>query len=143
MKEFQAAGLCFIESLGPMASFIPWFKFFPTPTSVKFEEAVQCLETIAGELAEERMAELKQKIDSGEEVEGICFLDQWLLDERITKKEMFSLMRDFLSAGIDTVSAESLLILLFAFLLACPPPPSHLISHLYPSLLPVPLQRPL
>ena len=141
MKEFQAAGLCFIDSLGPMMNMIPWHKFFPTPTSVKFEEAVQCLETIAGELAEERVAELKQKIDSGEEVEGICFLDQWLLDERITKKEMFSLMRDFLSAGIDTVSAESLLILLFAFLLACPPPPPPFPSYLSP--LPFPPSCPL
>ena len=84
-------------------NFIPWHKLFPTPTSVKFKNAVFRLEAIAKELAEERMAELKKKIDSGEEVEGICFLDQWLLDEKINMQEMFSLMRDFLSAGTDTV----------------------------------------
>ena len=105
MKEFQSAGLSFIDGLAPMMGIIPWYKFFPTPTSVRFENAVRCLEAIASELAEERMTELKQKIDSNEEVEAISFLDQWLLDERISREEIFTLMRDFLSAGIDTVSA--------------------------------------
>ena len=50
--------------------------------------------------------ELKQKIESNEEFEAISFLDQWLLDDTISRKEIFSLMRDFLSAGIDTVSAN-------------------------------------
>ena len=105
MKEFQMAGISFAIRMVPMMNFIPWHKLFPTPTSVKFKNAVFRLEAIAKELAEERMAELKKKIDSGEEVEGICFLDQWLLDEKISMQEMFSLMRDFLSAGTDTVSS--------------------------------------
>ena len=106
MKEFQSAGLSFIDNLAPMSGIIPWYKFFPTPTSVRFENAVRCLEAIARELAEERMTELKQKIDSGEEFEAISFLDQWLLDDRISREDIFTLMRDFLSAGIDTVSIE-------------------------------------
>lgn len=106
MKEFQSAGLNFIDGLGPMSNPISWYKFFPTPTSVRFENAVRCLETIARELAEEGMTELKQKIDSSEEFEAISFLDQWLLDERISREDICTLVRDFLSAGIDTVSTE-------------------------------------
>ena len=68
---------------------------------------MRSLEAIASELAEERMTELKQKIESNEEFEAISFLDQWLLDDTISREEIFSLMRDFLSAGIDTVSTNS------------------------------------
>ena len=50
--------------------------------------------------------ELKQKIESNEEFEAISFLDLRLLDDSISKMELFSLMRDYLSAGIDTVSAN-------------------------------------
>ena len=108
MKDFQSAGLNFVEGLVPMAGIIPWYKFFPTPTSVRFENAVRSLEAIASQLAEERMSELKQKIENNEEFEAISFLDQWLLDDTISRKEIFSLMRDFLSAGIDTVSVNIL-----------------------------------
>ena len=103
MKEFQSAGLNFAEGFLSMMSHIPWYKFFPTPTSVKLENAVRSIEAIASQLAEERMSELKQKTESNEEFEAISFLDQWLLDDTISRKEIFSLMRDFLSAGIDTV----------------------------------------
>ena len=107
MKEFQSAGLGFIEGLAPMMGLIPWYKFFPTPASVRFENAVRSLEAIASQLAEERMSELKQKIENNEEFEAISFLDQWLLDDTISREEIFSLMRDFLSAGTDTVRANS------------------------------------
>ena len=107
MKEFQSAGLNFVEGLAPMMGIIPWYKFFPTPRSVRFENAVRCLEAIASELVDERMTELKQKINSNEELEGISFLDQWLLDDRINREEIFTLMRDFLAAGIDTVSTDT------------------------------------
>ena len=90
-----------------MMGLIPWYKFFPTPASVWFENAVRSLEAIASQLAEERMSELKQKIESNKEFEAISFLDQWLLDDTISREEIFSLIRDFLSAGIDTVSANS------------------------------------
>ena len=107
MKEFQSAGLNFIEGLAPMMGLVPWYKYFPTPTSVRFENAVRSLEAIASQLAEERMTELKQKIESNEEFEAISFLDQWLLDDTISREEIFSLIRDFLSAGIDTVITNS------------------------------------
>ena len=106
MKEFQSAGLNFAEGFLAMMSHMPWYKYFPTPKSVRFVNAVRRLEAIASQLAEERMVELKQKIESNEELEAISFLDQWLLDDSISKMELFSLMRDFLSAGIDTVSAN-------------------------------------
>ena len=89
-----------------MMGLIPWYKFFPTPASVRFVNAVRSLEAIASQLAEERMAELKQKIENNEEFEAISFLDQWLLDDTISREEIFSLMRDFLAAGIDTVSTN-------------------------------------
>ena len=94
MMEFQSAGLSFIEGLVPMTGLIPWYEFFPTPASVRFENAVRSLEAIASQLAEERMTELKHKIESNEEFEPISFLDQWLLNDIISREEIFSLIRD-------------------------------------------------
>jgi len=94
MKEFQSAGINFAEGFLSMMSHMPWYKFFPTPTSVRFENAVRSLEAIASQLAEERMTELKHKIESNEEFEPISFLDQWLLNDIISREEIFSLIRD-------------------------------------------------
>ena len=73
MKEFQSAGLNFIEGLAPMMGLVPWYKYFPTPTSVRFENAVRSLQAIASQLAEERMTELKQKIESNEQLLLVSF----------------------------------------------------------------------
>ena len=50
---------------------------------------MRSLETIASQLAEERMTELKQMIESNEEFEAISFFDHWLLDDMIIEKRSF------------------------------------------------------
>ena len=104
MKKFQKAGVSFIDGLAPMFSIIPWFKLFPTPTSVRFLETVHTLEEITKELIKEKIVKLSQLENPEEECVG--FLEQWLLNDNFTKKDMFVLVRDFLSAGIDTVCSN-------------------------------------
>ena len=101
MKKFQKAGVSFIDGLGPMFAIIPWYKLLPTPASVRFLECVHTLEEITKELIEEKIVKLSQLENPEEECVG--FLEQWLLNDNFTKKDMYVLVRDFLSAGIDTV----------------------------------------
>ena len=103
MKLFQQAGVNFLDSLGPLVTLIPLYMYFPTPASVGFVNAVREIEAISAELVDERMAKLKAMMLDGVQFEATCFLDQWLLDETMTRSEMFTLVRDFLAAGIDTV----------------------------------------
>ena len=84
-----------------MFSIIPWYRFFPTPASIRFVEAVRQLEEITKELIEEKIAKLVKSGISEEECVG--FLDQWLMNDKFNKEDIFVLVRDFLSAGIETV----------------------------------------
>ena len=104
MKTFQKTAVRFVEGILPMASPIPLHKFFPTVYSVRFESNARELERISLELLEEKMAALSAALKKGESVEAIGFLEQWLVEERLDQRDVFVLIRDFLSAGIDTVS---------------------------------------
>ena len=89
-----------------MASPIPLHKYIPTVYSVRFENTVRELERISLELLGEKMATLSAALKKGENVEPIGFLEQWLVEERLDQKDILVLIRDFLSAGIDTVSSS-------------------------------------
>ena len=106
MKTFQKAAVQFIKGLLPMASPIPLHKYVPTVYSVRFENTVRELERISLELLGEKMATLSAALKKGENVEPIGFLEQWLVEERLDQKDILVLIRDFLSAGIDTVSSS-------------------------------------
>lgn len=106
MKTFQKAAIQFIKGLLPMASPIPLHKYIPTIYSVRFENTVRELEQISLELLDEKMAALSAALKEGGNVEPIGFLEQWLVEERLDHKDIFVLIRDFLSAGIDTVSSS-------------------------------------
>lgn len=104
MKTFQKAAVQFVEGILPMASPIPLHKLFPTLYSIRFESTARELERISVELLGEKMAALSAALKKGESVEAIGFLEQWLVEERLDQRDIFVLIRDFLSAGIDTVS---------------------------------------
>ena len=106
MKTFQRAAIQFVKGLLPMASPIPLHKYIPTVYSVRFENTVRELERISLELLGEKMATLSAALKKGENVEPIGFLEQWLVEERLDQKDILVLIRDFLSAGIDTVSSS-------------------------------------
>ena len=106
MKDFQKAAIHFIERLVPMARPLPLHKLFPTISSIRFESSARELERISEELLEEKMATLSAALKRGESVEPIGFLEQWLVEEKLSHKDILVLIRDFLSAGIDTVSCS-------------------------------------
>ena len=104
MRKFQKAAVSFLKGFAHMFSIIPWYRFFPTPASIRFVEAVHQLEEITKELIEEKIAKLVKSGISEEECVG--FLDQWLMNDKFNKEDINVLVRDFLSAGIDTVSCS-------------------------------------
>ena len=103
MKRFQKAGASFVEEFGSLFSGIPLYRLVPTPSSVRFVDAAHQLEEITKELVEEKIAKLS-KSDNGDKLSS-GFLEQWLMSEDFSKEDIAVLMRDFLAAGIDTVSA--------------------------------------
>lgn len=70
----------------------------------RFESNARELECISLELLGEKMAALSAAVKKGESVEAIGFLEQCLVEERLDQRYISVLIRDFLSAGIDTVS---------------------------------------
>ena len=52
MRKFQKAAVSFLKGFAHMFSIIPWYRFFPTPASIRFVEAVHQLEEITKELIE-------------------------------------------------------------------------------------------
>ena len=104
MKAFQKAAIQFIEGILPMSNPIPLHKLIPTVSSIRFESSARELERISLELLGEKMAALSTALKKGESVEPIGFLEQWLAEERLDHRDILVLIRDFLSAGIDTVS---------------------------------------
>ena len=103
MKRFQKAGASFVEGFGSLFSGIPLYRLVPTPSSVRFVDAAHQLEEITKELVEEKIAKLSKSDDVDEVPSG--FLEQWLMSDDFSKEDIAVLMRDFLAAGIDTVSA--------------------------------------
>ena len=109
MLQFRNAGITFIDCMAPMLSPFSLYKYFPTPTSIRFENVVNYLQEISGEFITERMTKLMEATQRGEKVEAVSFLDQWLLDENISTEDIHMLTRDFLAAGMDTVRCNGLL----------------------------------
>lgn len=101
MIQFQDESLHLIQGLAYMAQSIPVYKFIPTRQSRRFMKAIRFLDSISVKFIEERKAALS---DLGTE-QCIGFLDQWLVDGKLTAKEIIPLVRDFLAAGVDTVSS--------------------------------------
>ena len=104
VRKFKKAAVSFVKGFGHMFSLIPWYRFFPTPASIRFVEAVHQLEEITKELIEEKIAKLVKSDISEDKCVG--FLDRWLMDDKFSKEDINVLVRDFLSAGIDTVSCS-------------------------------------
>ena len=100
MIRFQDESFRLIQGLGYMAQSIPVYKYIPTPKSRKFMKAVRFLDTISVKFINERKAAMTKL--GAEQCVG--FLDQWLVDGKLTTKEIVPLVRDFLAAGVDTVS---------------------------------------
>ena len=104
MVQFQEESICLIEGLGYMAQSIPVYKYIPTPSSRRFMKAVHFLDNISVKFINERKAVMN---DLGTE-DSTGFLDQWLVDGKLSTKEIVPLVRDFLVAGVDTVSSLAL-----------------------------------
>ena len=50
------------------------------------------------------MAELTTALKEGQKVKGIGFLDQWLLEGKLTHEQILPIFGDFIMAGTENVS---------------------------------------
>ena len=100
MRAFQQAAIQYIDGLTPLLTILPLYKLIPTPSSIRFVNAVQELEEITQNIVEEKSTRLRSKMNK----DAVGFLDQWILNDSFSNDDIFVLVRDFLAAGIDTVS---------------------------------------
>lgn len=103
-KQFLEAGRNFTRTLIQFMYALPVYKLIPTKPYKEFDVAVRRLLSLAGEIMEKKMAELTKAVEEGHELQGIGFLDQWLLEGKLSNDQILPIFGDLLAAGIDTVS---------------------------------------
>ena len=103
-KQFLEAGRNFTRTLLEFLYALPVYKLIPTKPYKEFDKAVRRLLSLAGEIMEKKMAEMTRAMDEGREAQGIGFLDQWLLEGKLSNEQILPIFADLLAAGIDTVS---------------------------------------
>lgn len=103
-KQFLEAGRNFTRTLIRFMYALPLYKLVPTKPYKEFDVAARRLLALAGEIMEKKMAELTRALEEGHNVKGIGFLDQWLLEGKLSHEQILPIFGDLLAAGIDTVS---------------------------------------
>ena len=103
-KQFLEAGRNFVRTLLGLMYALPVYKLIPTKPYKEFDVAVRRLLSLAGEIMEKKMAQMTTALEEGQEVQGIGFLDQWLLEGKLSSEQILPIFADLVAAGIDTVS---------------------------------------
>lgn len=103
-KQFLEAGRNFVRTLLGLMYALPVYKLIPTKPYKEFDVAVRHLLSLAGEIMEKKMAQMTTALEEGQEVQGIGFLDQWLLEGKLSSEQILPIFADLVAAGIDTVS---------------------------------------
>ena len=103
-KQFLEAGQNFSRTFIQFNYAPPLYKLFPTKPYKQFDAALRHLLSLAREIVEKRMAELTTALKEGQKVKGIGFLDQWLLEGKLTHEQILPIFGDMLFYGIEAVS---------------------------------------
>ena len=82
-------------------------KFLPTPGLMRFLRAAEFLQAWAEQCIWNNHQQTQVSNSSSDAAIG--FLDQWLLDGRLSQEEIAAQLRDFFAGGIDTVRATACL----------------------------------
>ena len=104
--RFKDAAFDYMRDMISFLYALPFYKIFPTKPYVKFDTSVKNLLSVSKELVDAKVKEMCAAMDEGREVEQIGFLDQWLLEGKLTQAELLPIIGELLSAGIDTVSVS-------------------------------------
>ena len=105
LVELQKKASDFIKGTSYMGKGLGLHKFIPTPGRMKFLKSVEYLDS----WSEQCISTAKDRIAASGSNSDITFgfLDQWLLEGKLTNAEIVALLRDFFAGGIDTVSADT------------------------------------
>ena len=100
---------------------LPLYKLIPTKPYKEFNAAMRRLLSLAGKITEKKMAELTRALEEGQNVKGIGFLDQWLLEGKLRHEQILPIFGDFIIACTENVSWFQHGILTMKFCLIIPP----------------------
>lgn len=102
--RFKEAGLAYLLNMMKFLYALPLYKIYPTKPYIEFDKSVKQLMSVTEEIMSEKVKEMSSALDAGREVEQIGFLDQWLMEGKLSKAELLPIFGDLLSAGIDTTA---------------------------------------
>ena len=109
--RFKEAAFDYMRDMMHFLYALPLYKIFPTKPYVNFDTSVKNLLSVSKELVDAKVKEMCAAMDEGREVEQVGFLDQWLLEGKLTQAELLPIIGELLSAGIDTVSVSHSMLL--------------------------------
>ena len=111
--QLQAAAKEFINSILKAASSGVWLDLhFPTPHFRRFKRSMDDLMEIPKVYLDQSQQRIKKAVEKGEWYQGQCFLEQLLIEKKLTEKEIILISSLLVGIALDTVSFKSAMWLL-------------------------------
>jgi cytochrome P450 len=102
VDELKRKAAEFVRGTSYMGRSLSLHKFLPTPGLMRFLRAAEFLQAWAEQCIWNNHQQTQVSNSSSDAAIG--FLDQWLLDGRLSQEEIAAQLRDFFAGGIDTTS---------------------------------------
>ena len=103
--RIQAAGKELINSLVRAGSSGVWLDlYFPTPQFRRFKRSLDDLMELPKVYFDQSQERIKKAVEKGERYHGQCFLEQLLIEKKLTEKEIILISSLLIGGALDTVS---------------------------------------
>eukprot|EP00731_Ephydatia_muelleri_P031105 Em0022g619a len=113
LQEFEKISLDYAKNVEVIVFAPPLYKFFPTKAYRDFKRATDCMYEKASHILKDKYDKMVEAINSGvvDEAKAISLMEQWLIEGKLTQKEILTLCCDMLAAGIETSSLTATFLL--------------------------------